>query len=338
MRQIWIPKIGPPEVLQLKTAPDPTPGPDQVRISVRASGVNFADIMARLGLYPDAPRLPAVVGYEVSGIVDAVGSACNDLQVGDRVLALTNFQGYSDVVVVPASQTFQIPESISFEQAAALPVNYLTAWIMLFHFGNLQSKDLVLVHGAGGGVGLAALQICRLQGAAVIATANPDKHARLKKFGVLHCIDSQNKRFHHEVMQITQGTGVDLALDPKGGITNALSYKCLKPLGKLVLFGVSNLAPGKTRNIPAVLWNLLRMPAFRPIGLMNQNRSVCGVNLGRLWSQTEKLADMLKQILQKTSTGRLQPVVDQTFPLEHASRAHHYIQDRKNFGKVLLIP
>ena len=155
MRQVWIPKTGGPEVLEVREAPDPEPGPGAVRIRVAAAGINFADLLARMGLYPDAPKLPAVVGYEVAGTVDRVGAGAG-LAEGDRVVALTRFGGYSDAVVVPGFQAIALPAAVGFEKAAALPVNYLTAWLMLVHLGNLRAGDRVLVHAAAGGVGQAA--------------------------------------------------------------------------------------------------------------------------------------------------------------------------------------
>src|SRR5262249_18656403 len=158
MRQAVIARRGGPEVLQIRDAPDPTPGPGHVRIAVRAAGVNFADVMARLGLYPDAPPLPAVVGYEVAGVVDAVGAGVTGLRPGDRVLALTRFGGYASAVVVSAAQTFATPASLTDIEAAAVPVNYLTAFIALYRLANVGAGETVLIYGAGGGVGIAATQ------------------------------------------------------------------------------------------------------------------------------------------------------------------------------------
>src|SRR5580658_3577385 len=135
MRQIWIPRVGPPEVLEVREAPDPSPGPGEVRIRVAASGINFADLMARMGLYPDAPKLPAVVGYEVSGTIDAIGSGVTTLAVGDRVLGMPKFGGYTDVLVVAVAQAFKMPAKMTFEQGAALPVVYVTAYNMMLFNG-----------------------------------------------------------------------------------------------------------------------------------------------------------------------------------------------------------
>src|ERR1019366_688559 len=155
MRQIWISRPGPPEVLEVRTAPDPDAGPGEVRIRVHAAGINFADLMARVGLYPDAPKLPCVVGYEVSGTVDQVGAGVTHCAVGDRVMAMPRFGGYTDTLVVSGEQVFRIPAAMTLEEAAALPVVYLTAYTMMLFTGTLRPGSSVLIHSAAGGVGLA---------------------------------------------------------------------------------------------------------------------------------------------------------------------------------------
>ncbi|MBI4410136.1 MAG: zinc-binding dehydrogenase [Gemmatimonadetes bacterium] len=337
MRQVWIPRTGGPEVLEVRAAPDPEPREGQVRIRVRAAGVNFADILARIGVYPDAPPLPAVVGYEVAGVADRVGPGV-DLTEGSRVVAVTRFGGYADTVIVPAAQVHELSEDLSFEKAAAIPVNYLTAWLMLVRLGNVQTGDTVLVHAAAGGVGQAALQICRWRGARVIGTASASKHERLRQAGVDYCIDYRTLNFEREVARITNGQGVDVVLDAVGSRSFAMSYACLAPMGRLFLFGVSGLAPGRRRSIVAVLGGILRMPRFHPIALMQQNRGVIGVNVGRLWGRATVLREMLWEILGLVQRGVFDPVVDRAFPLDAAAEAHAYIQERRNFGKVLLIP
>jgi NADPH:quinone reductase-like Zn-dependent oxidoreductase len=338
MKQVWITRTGAPDVLEVREAPDPTPGPGAVRVRVRAAGINFADIMARMGLYPDAPKLPAVVGYEVAGIVDAAGAGVTDVRVGDRVVAFTRFGGYADVVIIPAKQAARISENLSFEKAAAIPVNYLTAWLMLVHLGNVRASERVLVHACAGGVGLAALQIARWKGAEVFATASASKHERLRAAGVAHCIDYRTQDFEAEIKKLTDGRGVDVILDAVGGASFRKSYRSLASLGRLFLFGASSLAPGKRRNILAALRGLLAMPAFRPLQLMGDNRGVFGVNVGHLWDREAEMRAMLAEILGLVESGVLDPVVDRTFPLSDAGAAHAYIQDRKNFGKVLLAP
>jgi NADPH:quinone reductase-like Zn-dependent oxidoreductase len=335
MKQIWIPKIGGPDVLELREAPDPNAKSGEVRIRVKAAGVNFADLMARQGLYPDAPRLPAVVGYEVAGIVDQAEAGLS-FKPGDRVGAITRFGGYSDTVVVPKEFVFPLPPKLSFEEGAAIPVNYLTAWLMLVNQGNVEKGDKVLIHAAAGGVGQAALQICRWRGAEVFGTASAGKHAKLKELGVDHCIDYHTQDFEAEVKRITGGSGVEIVLDAVGGESYRKSYRCLASLGKLMMFGVSSFSSGLSRSLLSIAKGFWEMPSFRPIPLMNENRGVMGFNLGHLWDRREMLNRSLAEILKLVADGVFKPLVDRGFPLERASEAHAYIHAHKNLGKVVL--
>src|SRR5947208_2881878 len=193
MRQVVITRYGAPDVLQLREAPDPVPGPGDVRIAVRAAGVNFADLLARVGLYPDAPKPPCVVGYEVAGVVDAVGAEVTTRRPGDRVMALTHFGGYSDTVVVPAAHTYPIPSRLSDVEAASVPVTYLTAIVALYVQAALQPGETVLIHGVAGGVGTAALQLAKLRRAVIIGTASSPKHEAVRGLGADHVIDSRQE-------------------------------------------------------------------------------------------------------------------------------------------------
>lgn len=336
MKQVLISKVGRPEVLRLQDGEEPEVGAHDVRIHVAAAGVNFADIMARIGLYPDAPKLPAVVGYEVSGIIDKVGPDVRNLKVGDRVVAMTRFGGYSEKVVIPSNRAIGIPEQLDLLEAAAMPVNYLTAWTMLVHLGNVKNGDLVLIHSVGGGVGQAALQIAKHFGARVLGTASPNKHERLEKMGVDHCLNYSN--FETQVLDITDGRGVDIILDPLGGKQSKMNYRCLASLGRLYLFGMSSAAPSKSRKLWRALLSLFQLPTFRPVDLMNTNRGVQGINMGRLWHRGDELTAMLVEMMELVQAGALRPVVDRYFSFAQAHEAHHYIQDRKNIGKVLLTP
>jgi NADPH:quinone reductase-like Zn-dependent oxidoreductase len=335
MRSVVIPRYGPPDVLVVRETPDPAPGPNEIRIAVHASGINFADILARLGLYPDAPKPPVVVGYEVSGVVDAVGSSVTRFRSGDAVLALTRFGGYADRVVVSEQFAFVRPAALDDVAAAAIPVNYMTAAIALYRLANLAHGETVLVHGAGGGVGIAATQLARSRGATVIGTASPSKHEAIRQFGVAHPLD-----YHHsivdEVRRITNGRGVDVVLDPVGGRSFADSYRLLAPLGRLVVYGVSRLASGERRNPWRVITTLVQMPRFHPLSLMNRNRGVFGLNLGHLWDERDRLADTMTTILDLVSDGTLRPVIAKTFPLERTADAHRFVQSRANVGKVVL--
>jgi NADPH:quinone reductase-like Zn-dependent oxidoreductase len=340
MRQIWTTKTGPPEVLEVREAPDPTPGPGEVRVRAAACGINFADIMARLGLYPDAPKLPAVMGYEVAGTVDAVGEGVRGVRTGDKVIGLCRFGGQSDAVVLPEIQVFPLPASLTPAQGAAIPVNYLTVYQMLFAMGSIKPGERVLVHSAAGGVGFAAIDLCAIAGAEVIGTASKAKHAALEARGVKHLIDYRTQDFEAEVMRITGGKGVHIVLDPVGGAYWAKGLRVLAPTGRLVVFGFSGAATGKKPNPLGALRNVLGVPwlKFNPIGLMNENKAVIGVNLGHMWKETEMLKGWMTQLLRWAEEGKVRPTVDREFKFTEAAQAHHHIQDRKNVGKVVLAP
>jgi synaptic vesicle membrane protein VAT-1 len=335
MRQVVIPRHGPPDVFEIRETPVPEPGVGEVRIRVRAAGINFADILARIGLYPDAPRLPAVVGYEVAGIVDASGPGVNSPRAGDRVVALTRFGGYADYVVVPAYQAFRFPDALSDAEAAAVPVAYLTAAISLYRMAALTSGDTVLVHNAGGGLGIAAVQLARLKRATVYGTASAAKHTALASFGVERAIDYRNADVREEILNLTKGRGVDVVLDPIGGRSFAESYRMLAPMGRLILVGVSSVA-AERRSVLKLLKTWWTMPSFGPLSLINRNRGVFGLNVGHLWSERRPLQSLMELILEELRAGRLQPVVSRTFPLERAADAHRFIQSRANIGKVVL--
>lgn len=338
MKQIFITGHGGPEKLVLREAPEPTPAAGTLRIRVKASGVNFADVLARQGLYPDAPKIPCVVGYEVSGTVDAVGAGVSAAWLGTDAFALTRFGGYADVVIVPEAQVFARPAVLSHEQCAAIPVNYLTAWQLLVVMGSLQKDETVLIHNAGGGVGLAAIDIARHLGARSIGTASPGKHAFLKARGLDEAIDYRGKDWSVEVARLTGGRGVELVTDPLGGSHWKKSYRALRSTGRLGMFGVSTATEsglfGPLRLLPAALG----MPLFHPVSLFNSNKAVFGVNLGHMWDEVGKIRNWMAILLRGVEDGWVRPHVDRTFAFEQAGDAHAYIEARRNTGKVVLVP
>jgi len=340
MRQIWISKAGPPEVLQVKEAPDPDPAAGELRIRVEASGVNFADIMGRLGLYPDLPRIPVVPGYEVAGRVDAAGAGADPSWIGRDVFASTHFGGYADVVCAPQAQVFPRPSNMSAEQGASFPVNYLTAWQLIVVMGGLKAGETVLVHSAGGGVGIAATQIAKHIGAMVIGTASAGKHEELRALGVNHLIDYRTEDFEQRARQITGGRGVELILDPVGGDSFKKGYRLLAPTGRLGMFGASSAATGKGRGYLGMASMLANTPwvQFNPLSLMNANKGVFGVNLGHMWGDFDRMRPWMDQLMGLWESGAVKPKIARVFKFDEAPAAHHFIQDRKNIGKVLLAP
>jgi NADPH:quinone reductase-like Zn-dependent oxidoreductase len=339
MRAIWITKYGGPSTLQVRETADPVPAAGEVRIRVRAAGLNFAEVMARQGLYPDAPKPPCVVGYEVAGVVDALGADVTAPAVGARVLALTRFGGHADTVCVPAAQSLPMPDNMSFEEGAALPVVYLTAYHVLFRVAHLAPRSRVLVHMAAGGVGLAVVQLCRtVPEVTVFGTASASKHELLRKQGCQHCIDYRTADYAAEVSKLTEGAGVDLVLDPLGGNHWRKGYDLLRPAGMLVAYGFASIASGEKRNLFRVAERMLSVPRFSPMALMDENRAVAGVNMGHLWNHMDMLGQELDALLKLYAEGKIKPIIDRVFPFTEAAAAHRRIHERGNVGKIVLVP
>lgn len=339
MKAVWIPKYGKPDVLELREGADPQPSAGQVRIRVRASGVNFAEIMARQGLYQDAPPPPMVVGYEVAGTIDAVGEGADPSQIGRRVLAMTRFGGYADVVCVDASQAYEMPEPMSFEEGAALPVTYLTAYHMLFNVFRVRPGDHVLIHQIAGGVGTAASQLCRsVGGVTVYGTASEGKHEYARRNGCDHPIDYHSVDYASEVRKLSDGRGVHLVLDALGGKDWKKGYSLLRPGGMLIPFGWANMAQHGKRRLTHVLGQFAHMPWWTPMKLMHENKGVSGVNMGHLWDERDMMSEAIRALLALYDQGAIEPHVDRSFPFDKAGEAHAYIEAGRNVGKVLLIP
>jgi NADPH:quinone reductase-like Zn-dependent oxidoreductase len=338
MRQVVTTGNGGVEVLKVQEAPDPKPDKGEVVIQVKAAGLNFADILARQGLYPDGPKKPCVMGYEVAGLVEAVGEGVDGGLVGKAVVALTRFGGQAEKVAVRADQIFEKPESLTFEQAAAIPVNYLTAYALLYVMGSLQANESVLIHNAGGGVGLAALDIAKKIGATTFGTASPGKHQFLRERGLDHPLDYRNQDWLPVLKELTNGRGVELVIDPIGGSHWKKSFAALRHSGRLGMFGVSSASANGLRGKLKLIKAAALMPRFHPLGLLNKNRGVFGLNLGHLWHEPEKVATWMKVILDGVSEGWIRPFVDKAFPFAQAGDAHSYVEARKNIGKVVLVP
>jgi NADPH:quinone reductase-like Zn-dependent oxidoreductase len=334
MRAVVITKHGDPSVLQVQQRPDPpAPGPGQLQVAVRAAGVNFADHLARVGLYPDAPKLPAVVGYEVAGTVAAVGAGVEPGRVGERVLAGTRFGGYAEIVNVAAADSVVLPDALSFEQGAAVPVNYATAWAALHGYGSLRRGERVLIHAAAGGVGTAAIQFAKAAGAEVHGTASPAKHQRLAEFGVDRAIDYRRDGWWRDVGPY------DLVLDALGGTSLRRSYQLLRPGGRLVGYGVSSLQEGEKRSLRRAAPQVLSM--LRGFNLMDQlsdSKAVIGLNMLRLWDDRGTLEPWITPLTEALHEGTIVPIVHAAVPFDDAPTAHRILAARENIGKVVLVP
>jgi NADPH:quinone reductase-like Zn-dependent oxidoreductase len=333
MRAVVITGHGDPSVLQVQERPDPAPGPGEVRVAVRAAGVNFADTLARTGMYADAPKPPMVVGYEVAGDIAEVGDGVDPGRVGERVMAGTRFGGYAEQVVTKAADAIPLPAALSYEQGAAIPVNYATAWAALHGYGSLQAGERVLVHAAAGGVGISALQLAKAAGAEVHGTASPGKHARLAELGLDRAIDYRQDGWWRGL------PSYDLVLDAIGGRSFGISYNLLRPGGRLVAYGASSVQPGAKRSLRHALPQAARMfRGFDLIKQMSDSKAVIGLNMLRLWDDRGTLEPWIAPLSGALADGTVAPVVHAAVPFDRAAEAHRIIAARENVGKVVLVP
>ncbi len=333
--RVIIKKAGGVSAITTEPMQAPTPKAGEVRIKVAYAGINFADLLMRLGFYQPRPPFPFTPGYEVSGVVDALGKGVAGLEVGQKVVAAMRNGGQASYVLSPVDRVIPLPDGISLQAAASTPVTYMTAHHMLHHLGHLRPEDKVLVHGGAGGVGTAALQLCKWAGVKQVwATSSKGKHHVIEHYGA-RPIDRHNEDFEAIIKEETGGTGVDHILDPIGGDHLRRSLSCLAEGGRLYTYGMSAAAPSGKRSLLKALFALRRMPKFDPLRLMTRNRAVFGVHMGT-WSNEAVMHDQLARIVEGIQTGHLEPIVDSVFDATNVQEAHQHIHDAKNIGKVLL--
>lgn len=331
-----IPRKGGYDVFEKTGVPRRAPGPDEVAIDVKACGVNFADTLMRMGMYPEAPKMPFVPGYEVAGVVEAVGSSVMDLKPGDRVMAATYFGGYTSYAMAHQDKVLPLPEHLSFEQGAGLLVNFMTAWAALHEMCRVREGDHVLIHGIAGGVGLAALQVAKNAGCVVYGTAgSQEKLDYAKSKGMDYGINYRKTSFVDDLRLNVGKRPLDAVLDPIGGDNLTKDRKVLKPTGRVVVYGMASAVTGEKPNPIANLVAGLKMFHINLISLFAQNHGVYGLNVLRLWPYPIMRA-CGEAILKELIAGRLEPTIDKVFPLEQCGEAHRYLQDRRNIGKVVL--
>ncbi len=343
MRQVWVTYPGPAETLLMKESQDPTPLPGEVLIRSHAIGVNFADVLVRMGRYPLAPPTPCVPGFEVAGVVEKIGDGVSLFSIGDRVVTLCRFGGYSDIVSSPEAFVFHLPSEIDFHVAAAVTVNYLTASLLVEKSCSLKPKERVLIHSAAGGVGLALVDLCKRLDCEIVALASPEKHSFLRDRGVRYVHNSREADFLTPLRALFPESGFDAVFDSKGGASWKQSYQLLSAFGRLGVFGFSSIAQ------PEGLGHALHSKKLGEVGwfdfdayhLVNDNKTISGVNLATLWnlpSFIPKMRPMVEALIQSCAKKEIEPWIDRTFPLEETPLAHEYLQSRKSVGKVLLTP
>ena len=335
MRKVVYPKVGGVDSIQIVEEDDPIPGEGEVCVRIHRAGINFADLSMRQGLYGANPDYPFTPGYEAAGEVISLGDGVEGITKGQRVLAMTGFGGYSEMVCLDASRVVTLPYSISYDQAAALPVTYGTAYHMLVHLGNLSEGDSVLVHHAAGGVGTAVAQICEAYGVSkVIGTASAPKRDFVESLGV-HFVDSKSEDFVSICRTLTEGRGVHHAIDPVGGKHLMRSYKALRRGGRLYCFGASSAVKVDKRSLATAIGMWASTPKFDPLKMMRSNKAVFGVHMGLLDDESifkGHLEDLSGMLLK----GQIDPVIDSVWRFEKVAEAQKHMHDRKNRGKILL--
>jgi NADPH:quinone reductase-like Zn-dependent oxidoreductase len=331
VKAVVLTRRGPPDVLQVEERPAPQPARDEVSIDVAAAGVSFADLLSRVGLYPNAPKPPAVIGYEVAGTVTAAGDGVAGIAIGERVAAFVRHGGYAERAVAKRNDVMRLPEALSFEQGAAIPLSYATAYGALVRYGGAQAGERVLIHGAGGAVGTAATALARARGLEIWGSASPAKHERLRRQGVKP-IDYTAKDWHVGLPKF------DLVLDAIGGASFRRSYDLLAAGGRLVCYGASSVLKGERRSLGNAARTLLRTPRFNPMRQMSASKGVIGLDTVALWEGNGDLGELIAPLGRLVAEGVVEPEVAARFPFTRAAAAHRLITERGNFGKVVLVP
>ena len=334
MRAVVMTKHGPPEAMQVQERPDPpAPGSGEVTVDVAAVGINFAEVLARIGLYPSAPKPPSVLGFDVAGTVSAVGDGVGAFSPGDRVFGMSRYGGYAERTNTRAGNLAPLPERLTFEQGAAIPSNYSTAWMMLVSYGAVQLEPdaRVLVHGAAGGTGIAATQIAKRYGAEVWGSASASKHAAIRGFGVDHAIDYRASGWEKGLPKF------DVVLDPIGGRNWRTSYDLLRPGGRTINYGAWAVVHDGRRSLVGFLKSAVQMPRTNLIKQMFASKCVMGLSMFDLWEDRGTFSPWLEPLLALIEDGTIAPIIDTSFDLDHAPDAHRRLTERENIGKVVLV-
>lgn len=340
MKRIRIDRPGGHDRLCIEQVEDSQPAPGQVRIAVEACGVNYADGIVRMGLYASARELhgyPITPGFEVAGRIDAIGAGVDRARLGEAVIGLTLFNGYSSLVCVEATQAFPIPPGLSMAQAASLPTVFLTAWFMVHQQLYPRANERWLVHSAAGGVGSALVQLGRLAGCevtGVVGAAHKLEYCR--RLGAQHVIDKSSTSLWPAASAIAPA-GFDAIFDANGVATLRDSFNHLAPTGRLVIYGFHSMLPRDGRlNWLRLAWDWLRTPRFNPLQMTQHNRSVLAANLSFLQSHAPRLREGMRWLLAHFESGALQPLPVESFPFEQVADAHRRIESGQSVGKLVL--
>lgn len=339
MKAVILTGFGGLKSVKVLKKPEPTLGEGEVLIRVKACGLNFQDLMVRVGAIDSPPKTPVILGFECAGEIEAVAEGVDNFKVGDRVVALPEYRAWAELVAVPAKYVYRLPDAMSFLDASAIAINYTVAHMLLFDVGNLQPGKTLLVHSAGGGVGQAVAQLARtVEGVTVIGVASKSKHEAIQN-SINHVIErgtdyaSEVRKLHPE--------GVDIVLDCLCGEECNRGYSLLKPMGKYILYGSANVVTGETKSLFSLAKSWWQVDKVSPIKLFDENKTLAGLNMRHLMYQqggAAHIQSIIEKVFALWSKGQIKPVIDSTWALEDVPEAMQKMHDRKNVGKILLDP
>jgi NADPH:quinone reductase-like Zn-dependent oxidoreductase len=336
MLAIYITKAGGPDVVKSKQAPEPEVAEGQALVKVKAAGLNYAEVVIRMGMYPDAPKFPFVPGYEFSGIVEKT-NGCSSVKDGDRVIGVVHNGAQAEYIAVNENQLYIIPEDLDFEQAAAMPVNYMTAYLALFRMANIQDGEKVLIHSCAGGVGTAAVQLAHTKNAEIFGTSSrAEKIAYLNRIGVQHPINYREDDFASVIRAATGNRGVDIVLDSVGGPTFRKSYKLLAPGGRIICYGVADLMSGSRFNYGRLLWKFMTIPAVRTLNLIQNNRGIFGLLVNRLITDPVYFESVMAELVDLFKKDLIKPEINKVYDPEEIAEAHRYLESGESVGKLII--
>ena len=330
---VLVRKGDPAKAFEIREVPTPKIKAGEVLIKVEGFGLNFADVMARQGLYADAPPMPSIIGYDVAGCITEVAPDVTHVKVGDRVTAMTRFGGYAEYVAAMAMGTAKIDDNVSVGEATALTTQYCTAYYAAAEVVNLHAGDKVLIHSAAGGVGTALLQYAKYKGCEIFATAGSETKLKLlREEGAHHAINYVTNDFEKEVHRITNGRGVDVIFDAVGGSYVKKGFRSLAPGGKIVCYGASDISD---KNIFGKISALLGFGFYHPLQFLTSSKAMIGVNMLRIAdNKPEALKRCLDNVVKLLEQGVFKPMVGKVFPVSELAEAHSFLESRRSTGKI----
>ena len=339
MKAAVITHFGSPDVLKIKEVPTPAPGEGEVLVKVRAIGVNFADIFARLGLYPSIPKAPFVPGIEYAGVVEKTGKGVRRLKKGDKVFGFTKQNGYAEYVSLKQEYVIKMPPRMSFEQAAAFTVVYLTAYHGIVNLAHGHKGEKILIHAGAGGVGIAAIQLAKHLGMEVYTTVGSEEKAKVAAAqGADHIINYRDHDFAEVIRRETDGFGMDVIMDGVAGPAYKKGLKLLAPMGRYILFGLSSVNAPRRINLGRIIVDFFTTPRILLPLQLERNVGYHAFNLYFLTHKVEFMIGSLEKLIDYYRKGALRPLIGGTFPLADVVKVHELLQSRKAIGKIVMIP